>query len=277
MANFYHVSMYSPVLTTLQNAIRNSHLVTWPGTSKINFIKYITDILAIDKGHLDQERKKLQSTKTTQDLEDILPTTNVQTKTTRTAIPSMPTIWPKITDTPTRDNVCKNSIHNVNHIFNEQGMKMNIDTLLAGPETRKVWMPATENELGRLSQGFKQRVKVQDAINFIYYKDVPKDRKVTYANFICDYHPLKSEKFRVRLTLGGDKLDYPDATTSPTTSLLETKLLINSVISDHKLHNAKLCLMDLKDFFLWTPMERLEYIHIHSKYFSKDFIKEYEL
>ena len=79
----------------------------------------------------------------------------------------------------------------------------------------------------------------------------------------------------MHLTVGGDKLDCPDATASPAVSLLKTKLLINSVISDYKLHNAKFCSMYLKDFFLRTSMERLEYIRIHSKYFSDDFKKEY--
>ena len=79
------------------------------------------------------------------------------------------------------------------------------------------------------------------------------------------------------MAVGGDKLDYPDETASPTASLIETKLLVNSVISDHKLNNAKFCSIDIKDFFLTTPMERAEYIRIHSKYFSKEFLQLYKL
>jgi hypothetical protein len=61
---------------------------------------------------------------------------------------------------------------------------------------------------------------------------VPSDKKVTYGNFICDYRPLKTEPFRVRLTVGGDKLPYDDDAGSPAASLLESKLIINSTISD---------------------------------------------
>ena len=86
-------------------------------------------------------------------------------------------------------------------------------------------------------------------MEFIHFKEKPQDCKVTYANFVCDYRPLKTEKFRVRMTVGGDKLEYFDNTASPTASLIETKLLINSVMSDHKAHNSKFCSMDLKDFF----------------------------
>ena len=58
------------------------------------------------------------------------------------------------------------------------------------------------------------------------------------------------------MTVGGDKLDYPDETASSTASFIETKLLVNSVISDHKLNNAKFCSIDIKDFFLTTSMAR---------------------
>ena len=49
---------------------------------------------------------------------------------------------------------------------------------------------------------------------------------------VCDYRPLKTEKHRIQLTVGGDKLDYIDDTASPTASLIKMKMLINSVISD---------------------------------------------
>ena len=112
---------------------------------------------------------------------------------------------------------------------------------------------------------------------FIPRSAVPQDRKVMYSNFVCDYRPLKSEPFRVRMTVGGDKLDYPDETASPTASLIETKLIANSVISDHAKHNSKFCAFDLKDFFLKTPMARPKYLRIHSRYLSQDFCNDYNL
>jgi len=63
MATFYHGALCSPVISTLQKAIANNHLVSWPGISKINFKLNIVDTQAMDLGHLDQERKHLQSTK----------------------------------------------------------------------------------------------------------------------------------------------------------------------------------------------------------------------
>ena len=187
-------------------------------------------------------------------------------------IPTLPPM-PKLLVT-TSTNLCPQYLF---HIFDAKGKKRSIDSLLQDKQTTSIWSKALENELGRLAQGFQHRVKAQDAMDFIFHHDIPKDRKVTYANFVCDYRPLKSEKFRVRMTVGGDKLDYFDNTSSPTASLIETKLLINSVISDHKTKNSKFCSMDLKDFFLTTPMDRKEYLRIHSKYFSSQFRDSYKL
>ena len=158
------------------------------------------------------------------------------------------------------------------HVRDKGGNKLSPEKLLQDPISSKIWFPSTENKLGRYSQGFKERVKAQDAMDFIHKHEVPPHKTVTYANFVCDYRPLKSKPFRVRMTVGGDKLSNDEDTGSPTASILETKLLANSVISDHKKHNSRFCAINLKDFFLNTPMEKPEYIRIHKKYFSPAFL-----
>ena len=81
---------------------------------------------------------------------------------------------------------------------------------------------------------------------FFTTKDrIPKYRKITYANFICNNRPQKSETHRVRLTVGGDKLDYPDDPSSPAVSLLNVKIHINSTIS-RATHNARYMCIDIK-------------------------------
>ena len=93
---------------------------------------------------------------------------------------------------------------------------------------------------------------------------------------VCDYRPLKKEKYRVRLTVGGDKLDYDFDSTSPAASLVETKLLLNSVISDSA-RGARFMTIDIKDFFLQTHMKEPEFMKIHSKYFDDSLRKKYNL
>ena len=69
-------------------------------------------------------------------------------------------------------------------------------------------------------------------MQYIHKKDVPKGKKVTYTNMVCNFCPLQTENYRVGLTIGGDKLDYDKDTASPAVNLLDTKILLNSTILD---------------------------------------------
>lgn len=162
------------------------------------------------------------------------------------------------------------------HIYNPNtGKKETIDSLLAGPDGER-WLQALSNEFGRLAQGNKYNVKITDTIDFIPKSTVPQDRKVTYGSFVCDYRALKDDPYRIRLVVGGDRLDYNEDPASPAAGLLETKLLLNSVISDaHK--GARFMSMDLKDHFLASPMNRPEYMKIHRRHIPPDIFEQYKL
>ena len=161
------------------------------------------------------------------------------------------------------------------HIFDDNGKKLNMDNLLKG-NTKEIWLKGCENELGRLANGLPNRITGSNTINFIQKTNIPRNKKVTYANLVCDFRPLKSEQHRVRLTVGGDKLQYDKETASPAANLLETKLLINSVISDAQ-SGAKFMTLDIKDFFLQSSLPDKEYMRIQIKYFSSYFIELYDL
>ena len=159
------------------------------------------------------------------------------------------------------------------HIFDTTGKKQTIDSLLrSNPVTRK---PPLSNEIGRLAQGIRD-VKGNDTLGSVLITDAPKNKKVAYANMVCDHRPLKKEKDRVRLTLGGYVLDYFGDTSSPAASLLEAKLLINSVISDaHR--GARFMSLDIKYHFLQSILDDPEYLRIHSKYFFTDIRLKYNI
>ena len=63
LAEYFHKCLFSPPLVTIQMAVRLGHLSTWPGIRKLNFLKLIYDTIPTAKGHLNQERKNLRSTK----------------------------------------------------------------------------------------------------------------------------------------------------------------------------------------------------------------------
>ena len=125
--------------------------------------------------------------------------------------------------------------------------KQGLENLLSGPDST-IWEKSISNELGLLSGGILGKVRGTKAVKLIYKKDVLSNKKVTYPNIVCDYRPLKEEKYRVRLTIGGDKLDYDQETALPTTNLIDTKILINSTIS-YAHEGAQFMSVDIKDFF----------------------------
>ena len=106
-----------------------------------------------------------------------------------------------------------------------------------------------------------------DTIAFISKSEVPSNKKVTYASYACDYRPLKDEPYRVRITVGGDRLDYAQDAGSPAANLVETKMLLNSVISDAD-KGARFMCVDMKDHFLATPMDDPEHMKVQYKYIS---------
>jgi hypothetical protein len=138
-----------------------------------------------------------------------------------------------------------------------------------GPE----WIASSCEEWGRLAQGYKH-VKGTNTIRFISRHDVPLGRKATYLRIVCTDRPQKDQPRRVRHVVGGDRIDYPgDVSTKPTT-MENLKLLLNSVVSTP---DAKFMCMDIKDFYLNTPMERPEYIRIHIRQIPKEFMDLYNL
>ena len=73
LASYLHACAFIPSLSTFQQAIRKGHLLTWPGIENINFEKVLRATVSTAKGHLDQERENLQSTKD-RDTPDFYPT-----------------------------------------------------------------------------------------------------------------------------------------------------------------------------------------------------------
>lgn len=121
-------------------------------------------------------------------------------------------------------------------------------TLLNG-EIKKTLNTSLANEWGILARDITNLVQCADKI--IAKAEVPTGRKVTYG-IICDYGPLKNDIWLVLLTVVGDQLEYPYEAASHSASLIETKLIFNSTISDaHK--DARFMTLDIKDFFPKTP------------------------
>lgn len=155
------------------------------------------------------------------------------------------------------------------------GTKEKSDDLLKD-HMKDVWGTSFSNEWGRLTHGNKHNVVSTDTIELIHKHEVPMNTNMTYATFVLDYRPLKSEPHRVRITCGGDKLSYHLDAGSPAANMLETKILLNSTISDAK-KGARFMCTYIKDFFLASPMVRPEYMRVKYNKFSEDIKTQYNL
>ena len=71
-------------------------------------------------------------------------------------------------------------------------------------------------------------------------------------------------------------MEYNSDSESPATDLIEIKILLNSIISDTK-QGARFASIDLKDMFLHTIMETIEYMKVQYKYFPDDIKAHYHL
>jgi hypothetical protein len=145
---------------------------------------------------------------------------------------------------------------------------------------REKWLRSSSNEFGRLTQGIRDATGT-DTITFIAKTDVPMGRSVTYAQFVATLHPQKAEQERTRLTVGGNLIDYPGDVSTRTAGLTTAKLLWNSVLSKrHRRRHgpkAKYMCLDVKNFYLNTPMDRPEYMRIPINLIPQDIIDAYGL
>jgi hypothetical protein len=127
--------------------------------------------------------------------------------------------------------------------------------------------------LGRICQGIRDIAGTNTAF-FVDLTSIPKDRKITYGKLVCDFKPNKTEKHRVRHTVGGDRLDYSGDTATSTADITTFKILINSTFSTK---DAKMMMMDIKNYYLGTPLPTFEYMRLPISILPLGMIEKYKL
>jgi hypothetical protein len=141
------------------------------------------------------------------------------------------------------------------------------------PRLQPLWARCFGNECGSLFQGI-QDIPGTDTCFFVGLKNIPNDRNITYGKIVCDYKPHKQEKERVRLTVGGDRLDYSGDVATSTADITTFKILINSTLSTE---DAAMMMMDIKNYYLGTPLPRFEYMKMLLSRFPEEIIQKYNL
>ena len=78
---------------------------------------------------------------------------------------------------------------------------------------------------------------------------------------------------RVRGTIGGDKLDAFGPTRANTAALEMIRLFINSMVSE----KAHMMTLDIRNFYLGTPMEEPVFMSINFDSIPQDIVDKYNL
>jgi hypothetical protein len=102
------------------------------------------------------------------------------------------------------------------------------------PDLKPIWERALANELGRLAQGISDVIGT-NTIEFIFASEI---------------RPQNTEQHRLRLTVGGDSIDYPGETSTKNADPTTSKFLWNSVISTDE---AMYMCADVKKISLHPP------------------------
>ena len=130
-------------------------------------------------------------------------------------------------------------------------------SVLKGPD-KLLWEKAHGEEIVRLIESQTGR--------FIHRREMPADRTAAYYNPQLKIKvKAEGKQYRVRGTIGGDKVHYPGVTAAYTAYLETIRAMLNAIVSE----DAEFGTADIKDFYLGTPLDRKEYMriplkHIHS-------------
>jgi hypothetical protein len=153
------------------------------------------------------------------------------------------------------------------------GKEMECMALTKDPCLQPLWRRGFGNECGRLFQGIRD-IPGTDTCFFIKLTNIPTDRKITYGKIVCDYKPHKKKKECVRLTVGGDRLNYSGDVATSTADITTFKILINSTLSTK---DAAMMMMDINNYYLGNPLPRFEYMKTPLSRFPEEIVEKYNL
>ena len=165
---------------------------------------------------------------------------------------------------------------NAGSIFDEELHKwMAYRDLIRHPnlKIRKRWEQAGVNEFARLAQGHND-IEGLDVVTFIARSDLPNGKKATYARYVVDYRPEKDEPWRLRITCGGDKLEYAGNTTTHSASMETIKCQLNSIVSTM---NARCATGDISNMYLGSDLPEAEYVRFRLDLIPTPIVEAYGL
>ena len=150
--------------------------------------------------------------------------------------------------------------------------------LMHDPATADTWQTAFGKDFGGMAQGDNKTD--QKGTNSIFVmahheiKLIQKNCTVTYARVVVDFRPQKADPHCIRITAGGNLINYPGELSARTADLTTSKLMWNSVLSTE---NVNYMCRDIKNFYLSAPLDCFEYMKIPIGLFPTWIVTQYNL
>ena len=97
---------------------------------------------------------------------------------------------------------------------------------------------------------------------------------MVYTRLVVGLRPNNAVHERLRMCMGGDKMEIEIDTTTRTADLTTCKIHMNGVVSTP---GARFAGGDVKDFYLNTPLKKKRYGKVRAKYIPEKKIKKHNL
>jgi hypothetical protein len=136
--------------------------------------------------------------------------------------------------------------------------------LMHDPATAEVWQTAFGKDFGGMAQGCHKTGQKGTNAMFVMNHDeirlaLKANKFFTYANSVVDYRPQKEDPHHIRITAGGNLINYDGNASVRTADLYTAKLHWNSIVSTK---DAKYMCLDIKKIYLTAALEYYEYMKI---------------
>jgi hypothetical protein len=130
--------------------------------------------------------------------------------------------------------------------------------LINDPATMETWQTAFGKDFGGMAQGDnKTGQKGTNAIFVMTHEEIlliPADRTITYARVVVDFRPQKADPHRIRITAGGNLINYPGELTTQTAAMTlgsgTARVVMTELHGDFLMHSRAIFLTEVSNYYL---------------------------
>jgi hypothetical protein len=145
--------------------------------------------------------------------------------------------------------------------------------LMKDPDLQPLWKRGFGKEAGRLFQGIHD-IQGTNTCLFIELKNIPTDRQIKYGKNVCDYKPHKKRKRTRQAKSGQRQVGSLRRCGNLNCRYYYIQIFINSTLSTK---DAEMIMMDVKNYYLGTPLPRYEYMRMLLSRFLEEIVNKYNL